>query len=643
MRVIINQLRTCFPSGNGSTLRAPDVRGRPLTPLIPRMIFSRPWLPLFVAGCLLPGTVLAQDNAGAAPAGSVAGGAAAGGAAAGSPAGAPAAGSASPGASSAFGTAPSAPSAGTIPSAPNQGTLPFGTQNPPGQGPQNPSVPGAQPGTPNGQPTPDNTTAGGSASAFGNTESPGTGAQLQQAPASFSVPGFYGRGAQTFTVGEGRLARPKFRFSGNIAVGYDDNVFTTPTHGVSVPTQKVEVLQTPGTPAGSVQVLVPSGDPNVPATVQTVQIPATAPKFRTVTIPGVPAPERIASWITRTDAKWDVQMANRRTLFTFDLGGGVDYYWNRPGKKADYTGQLSMVYLRKLTGRAQFTFSADASYQSQPDFSQIDQPTNANVGSYLTANLKADLSYRLTPRFSTVTSVSYNTLRYQEQTQSSANYANTTFGTELRYLFSPRVTLLGELRYSSDLHQNDNTLNTDTYYALIGGEVALSRRFSATLRLGEEVEKFKEGGDQNSSPYAEATLNYRITPQTAVSWTARYGYEEAGVPNSSNLVARTGIQLTQIFTPRLQGVLNVNLLRSELKTTSTSSSTSTTNGSTSTSSSSLTSDSVQDTIDASLGFYYTLDRHWSLNLTYSYTTVIGPETFFDYYRSRVFLGASYQF
>ena len=606
--------------------------------LISLMTFHRPWLPLFVAGCLFSGWAEAQQDAGgsAAPA---AGGAAAGSPAAGSSATPGAASSASPGASSAFGAAPSAPAAGANPSNPSQGATPYGTQNPQGQGTQNSGTPDTSPQSS------DNPAAGGSASAFGSPEKPGA-SQLQQAPASFTVPGFYGRGTQNFTVGEGRLARPRFRFSGNISVGYDDNVFQTPTHGGSVPTQKVQVQETAGSPAGSVQVLVPSGDPNVPDSVQTVQIPAVAPKFRTVTIPGVPEAQRVSSWITRTDAKWDMQFASRRTLFTFDLGGGLDYYWNRPGKKQDYTGNLSMVYLRKLTGRAQFTAEVDASYQSQPDFSQPNQPTSSNVGSYLSANAKADLSYRLTPRFSTVTSVSYSTIQYEEKTQSADNYGTTTFGTELRYLFSPRLTLLGELRYSSDSHDNSAAQDTTTYYALIGGELSLSRRFTASLRLGESVQKFSNSGERDSAPHLEATVNYRIAQQTILAWNARYGYEEAGAPNSRSLVARTGLQLTQIFTPRFQGVLTVNLLRNT--TTSTvdvpdAVATTSTISTASTKTHSVTSDSVQDTVDASLGFYYTLDRHWSLNLTYSYTMVVGPESTFDYYRQRVFLGAAYQF
>ena len=610
--------------------------------LISLMTFHRPWLPLFVAGCLFSGMVEAQQDAGggsAAPA--------AGGAAQGSPTGggnaSPAAGSAaSPGASSSFGAAPSAPAAGNVPNAPSQGATPFGTQNPQGQGTQNQ-------GNPDTNPQASDNPAGGSASAFGSTEKPAA-SQLQQAPATFTVPGFYGRGTQTFTVGEGRLARPRFRFSGNMSVGYDDNVFQTPTHGPSSPAQKVEVLETPGTAAANVQVLVPSGDPNVPDTIETVRIPAVAPKFRTVKIPAVPEAERIASWVTRTDAKWDMQFANRRTLFTFDLGGGVDYYWNRPGKKNEYTGNLSMVYLRKVTGRLQFTAAVNMSYQSQPDFSQPNVPTRNNVGSYLTANAKADVSYRLTPRFSSVTSVTYDTVLYQETGPSADNYGSTTFGTELRYLFSPRLTLVGELRYSSSAHDNTVALDTTNYYALIGGELTLSRRFTASLRIGEVVQEFSDSGDKQSSPYLEASLNYRLSQQTILAWNARYGYEESGAVNTRTLVARTGLQLTQIFTPRFQGVLTLNFLRNNSKFSGSvadvvpvsADGTVTTTG-TSTGTHNATIETTEDTLDTSLGFYYTLDRHWSLNMTYSYTMFMGAESTLDYYRQRIFVGAAYQF
>jgi hypothetical protein len=58
---------------------------------------------------------------------------------------------------------------------------------------------------------------------------------------------------------------------------------------------------------------------------------------------------------------------------------------------------------------------------------------------------------------------------------------------------------------------------------------------------------------------------------------------------------------------------------------------------------SVSNDQITDTIDATLAFHYMLSRHWGFNLSYAYTTQLGPEKTSDYYRQRVFLGAEYQF
>lgn len=459
------------------------------------------------------------------------------------------------------------------------------------------------------------------------------------------MPGLYGHSAETFTVGEGRLARPRFRFTGNISVGYDDNVFQTPTHPQGVPARTVEVLQQPAIPSFEEEELVPSGDPTIPASVQPVRIPATAPVFRAFSLPAVPAAERISSWVTRTDAKWDVQFANRLTLFTFDLGAGVDYYWERPGEKDEYRGNLALIYLRKLSGRAQFTMNVTASYQSQPDFSAPNAPTSNTIGPYMMANAKADLSYRLTPRFSTVTSVNYNTLTYEDSTNTGSDFADATFGIQLRYLFSPRLTFTGELRYSTNDHPNSPTLDTTSYFVLVGGDLTLSRRFNASLRVGEEVRTFAVDGQTAGAPHLEAALNYRFGEGTSVQWNALYGYEESGSPNARSLVARSGLQLMQVFTPRFQGSFGLNLIRNSSTYVATPESTGTAANLAPTNTATLANpDTVQETIDASLGFYYTLDRHWSFNLTYSYTMMnFTPLTGEDSFRQRIFLGASYQF
>jgi hypothetical protein len=45
-------------------------------------------------------------------------------------------------------------------------------------------------------------------------------------------------------AGEGRLARPKFRYTGSVSFGYDDNILQTPTNSPGTPDTVVTVVGT---------------------------------------------------------------------------------------------------------------------------------------------------------------------------------------------------------------------------------------------------------------------------------------------------------------------------------------------------------------------------------------------------------------
>lgn len=557
------------------------------------MIFQRHWCAILAASCVWVDSAAAQEGAGgtAPPTG------------ASSPAGAsdlstPGTGA---GSSSAFGTSPQGTGTATLPGA----KIPAKT---PGTG-----TTGAGTGTTGTGNTPNAT---GAASAFGDG---GTG---QRTPASegptFTIPGAYGRQAQQFTAGAGRLARPRFRYTGSISFGYDDNVLQAPTDSVGVPDVVVEVLDSQGTPARLETGIGPNGE------VVSVVIPGRAPTTKRMVIRGQPPSERIGSFLTRANVGFDVQFASRKTLFTFDLRTGGDVYWDRPGKDTDYTGSVALLYLRRLTPRMQFTANVSGSYQTQPDLTQVNTSTR-QTGAVLVMAAKGDLSYRVTPRITAVGSLSYNALRYQEKTEAANDYGQTTFGTELRYLFSPRLTLLGELRYSSISYSSTLARDSSSVFLLLGGELQLTRRFSATLRGGVARRTFDESGVTSTSPYVETTLVYQLAKATLVQVNGRFGFEEPQDENSKLLSLRAGLNLVQSFSPRFRGTLGVNVVRQ-------------------TTTSNLTDlETVADTVDSTIGFEYNLNRHWTLNANYTYITQFGTFSAADYYRNRLFVGAEYDF
>ena len=520
------------------------------------------------------------------------------------------------GASSSFGTS-SPGGTGTGAAAPGTGSSSaFGTQ-PPGTGPA--TEPGAKkPGTGTG-------TATGAASTFGDDE--GRTKKPSDSEATFSIPGGYGKPAQQFTAGEGRLARPRFRYTGSVSFGYDDNVFQSPTNPDTADTV-VTVLASPGTPGRTEVGIGPNGE------IVTVTLPGKGAKTRKIVIPGMAGQERIGSFLTRANVGVDVQFASRKTLFTFDVRTGADVYWDRPGKDVDYTGSVALMYLRRLTPRMQFTANVAASYQTQPDLSQVNTSTR-QAGAFLSGTSKFDLSYRVTPRISVVASASYNAVRYTEEVQQLGDYGETVFGTELRYLFSPRLTMLGEVRYSMISYDTAAARDSHSFFMLLGGEIKLSRRFSSTVRVGASSRSFDEGGDSATSPYGELTLNYQLAKATVVRVNGRFGFEEPPDAQSKLISLRSGLSVVQSFSPRLRGSVGLNYVRQT--TTSTPLAVPPATGTLPEVSSAF------NTVDSTIGFEYNLNRDWTLNTNYSYSREFGTNSLRNYYRNRIFVGAEYDF
>lgn len=470
----------------------------------------------------------------------------------------------------------------------------------------------------------------GAASTFGAGATP---RRAEEAPSTFSVSTGYGRAPQVFVSGEGRLAKPRFETTFATSIGFDDNVFQTPTNGADIPEQVIVTEVQPAVPDQIVFVTVQPKPgpafgfrpvPNQPKQVPVV-IKGSDAVFEEVVIPGVPAPKRRASAITRGTLTFNAQMASRRSLFTFDLNANADYYWNRPNDKSDYNGSLGLIYLHRLSPRMQFTAAVNAAYQSQPNYSQINTPTNSAAGEYLNVTSKFDLSYRWTPRFSTVTSLGYNRLIFVKQASQSGDYAETTFGTELRYLWSPRFTGVVEGRYSQILYENNSSRDADTYYALLGFDILVTRRAQGTVRLGASMRQFEESGKKATAPYLETTLVYQLAKASVLSWDGRFGFEEPPDANSEVLSLRSSVRVTHFFSPRLQGSLTLNAIQQV------------------TSNDLTDDDTTRLTFDGTVSLRYTLTRHWTLNGYYTYTNVINDPDELSFFRNRVFIGAEYQF
>jgi len=471
-------------------------------------------------------------------------------------------------------------------------------------------------------------TGGGEPSSTPATPGLGEGFGATKAPSSaptFTLPGFYGASATTFTAGQGRLARPRFRYNVSTAVGYDDNVLQAPTE--RGPVQEFLVsLPTPDTIEPIFENRIRIGQGGQREVVQVVTgfrtVKGKAAEFETIQ-----PQERVGSFFARAAGGLDIQLYSARSLFTFDLHGSADHYFSRPSDRStDYTGGLSVSYLYRVTPRMQVTAQVSASYLTEPDFSRINSSAAINAGAYITYSSRFDLSYRWAPRFTTLLSLSDGGLFYDDEQLAGSNYNDTTAGAEFRFLWSPRFTALAELRASMTAYPDNPILDSHTYYLLLGAEFKLTQRLGATLRLGESVRSFDEGETgAASTPYVETNVAYRLAIGTVVNWNARFGFEEPFAPGVERVVFRSGISLAQVFSARLNGFLSLNVAHE----------TSTQEG--------VNSESTSDYFDANLRFEYAITKRFSLNATYSYSQRATSFKVSDFYRNRIFLGAEYTF
>jgi Putative beta-barrel porin 2 len=487
---------------------------------------------------------------------------------------------------------------------------------------------------------PSNTSGTGASSSFGTSGSGSSGGSIfdifgggtgttngttapaaESAPPSFTLPGFYGQGSTTYFGGTGRLARPNFEYGISFSIGYDDNIFQTPSETIGIgPAVLVEEAKAPGLELQATQNRRLEGSQGFSRT----QFVFVRTPGRDAVFENLPPQERTGSFLTRSNLNLQMQSFTRRSLFTLDLSGGRTYYWEKDEDPIDYNANFLVNYLYKITPRLQATSQFNIAYISQPDLSRINTPDRPTVGDIINTLGRVDLAYRLTPRISTTLSTSYSGLRYTEKTEEIGNYDQWTFGLEARYLWKPRWTLLAEVRHNITTYDQQPRLDSTTDYFLVGTEFTLSARLTGSLRMGMNFKQFDVGSNQ-SAPYVESTVSYRSTARSTISWINRFGFEEAGSPDEKRLVYRSSIGYTYAFTPRLKGYANINLLH-EITTNSVTD-----------------TEFAQDTFDSNIGLDYQITKRFGLNASYVFTIVNSNTGTSDYYRNRIYFGGQLNF
>ena len=360
------------------------------------------------------------------------------------------------------------------------------------------------------------------------------------------------------------------------------------------------------------------------------------------------------SWYANPTVSFGYRFGSARLAMDLLTGGGINYYFDHPGGRYyDPIIYLEFSLAYKVTPRLTLNFSTSSAYESQPELGTALSAT-FRLGNYFRSENLLSAHYRLSPRWSSVTGCSLSALEYASTAGSTRDRLEQSFSQELRYLLLPTTTVSGEYRFS--INEFQNTGGESTTQSLIAGvEQSFSPRFKADLRSGVQFRSSGSSSGNNGnliSPYVETSLEYELGSQgrtasrrsgasTYIIWTTRYSIEQSDQQQGGGRKTfRTNLNLNYAVTARISASLALIYSNGDNGTSNQISSTS------------LGGSSTQNVFDITPSLHYAITQHCSVNVGYRYTDVkngsgtaaLEPsQSVASYTRSRYFAGITLSF
>lgn len=328
-----------------------------------------------------------------------------------------------------------------------------------------------------------------------------------------------------------------------------------------------------------------------------------------------------ASWFSNIGARALYEFGTARTQGLLDLSGGYTYYYDRTGDPDDFDlrfgGEITHKVSPKLTVRAN-TYVA---YEVEPDYGLVGG-SNRRSGAYFYTNTEFGAAYTWTRRFSTDTTYKLSTLNYDEQ--SFGNFENRmehTFANSYRLLLLPTTVAVMEYRFHLVDYFEQSFRDSFSNFVLLGADHSFSARLSGSFRTGAEFRDTR--GKFQTSPYFQGDLRYALAERSSAEIRARYGLEQSDIASDLDReVFRIGIAATHGWTARISSYFTLDYNHSAYEEGTSIN---------------------ENTIETSVGVRYTINRHFSMELSYLYAQVISNDQFREYTRNRTFGSVRMQF
>jgi hypothetical protein len=336
------------------------------------------------------------------------------------------------------------------------------------------------------------------------------------------------------------------------------------------------------------------------------------------------ARENLVLAYNHTGERTEVRLlAIGRSSQFFDLG--------TDDKDVNVTGSLTHNFSTRLSFRADIY----GAYQTEPNFQSNVGPENVRAPHFETNDIFS-VTYHWLPRVSTVTSYTFERIKYESSSSSMAGPSNATsvglsqdrfqntLAERLQFSLTSRTNLVGEYRFEIvdyDTAPRDSTI----HFALAGLDHRLTEHLMINLLGGESFRSFKDDGD-TINPYLEAKLAYQGSNHS-VSWKTSYGVEQPSTATAlGTTTIRTGLNVAYDLTSRINSKAGVYYHHNENQGPSGASSA-----------------GSQDALQFTLGLKYTINKHFTLHVDYEYSAQSSSGGTSGYSRNRYFGGLTYHY
>ena len=284
-------------------------------------------------------------------------------------------------------------------------------------------------------------------------------------------------------------------------------------------------------------------------------------------------------------------------------------------KDLSVTGSLT----HRFTTRLSFNAEIYGAYQTEPDFQSNVGPTNVRAPHFDTNDVFS-LTYHWLPRLATVTSYTFQRIKYESSSVSSSPSSaaigaaqdrfQNTLAERLQYSLTSRTSLTGEYRYEVIVYDTASSRDATIHFALAGLEHHLTEHLAINVLGGPSFRFFKNDGS-TINPYAEVKVVYQGSNHS-LNWTTSYGVEQPSQTVAAGATTlRSGLNLTYDLTSRIKLNAGANYHHEENQAAGTGG----TVGNTST--------SAQDSLNLTLGLKYTINKHFKAHVNYEFTNESG--------------------